>query len=134
MGCAALIGNHPIRQPNRALDEVVLRITEQASDVRKRIRAHVAAERATATLFLSFCSHSRISMRLCWVINLSRGVVHLMQPVRLGDTWMPYARPLRDIDEHELPITAAILPRYDIAADLGDTAIKLFLPQGCRKK
>lgn len=29
MGCAALIGNHPIRQTSWALYEVVLRITEQ---------------------------------------------------------------------------------------------------------
>jgi hypothetical protein len=43
---------------------------------------------------------------------------------------MSYARPLKDIDGHRLPITAAKgrVPGHDITADLSDTVIKLLLP------
>lgn len=112
MGRAALIGNHPIRQLNRALYEVVLRITEQ--DASRTGFGRAQANKSTCSnracdCYLYFCPLAVTAAFPCDSVGSSiyQGVVHFMQPVRLGDTWMSYARPLRDIDGHELPITAA---------------------------
>lgn len=125
MGRAALIGNHPIRQPNRALYEVVLRITEQ--DASRTGFGRAQANKSTCSseacdCYLYFRPFAVTAAFPCNSVGSSIYQEVLCISCSLSD-WgihgsMSYARPLRDVDGHELPITAAILPRHDITADL----------------